>query len=251
MRLVLLYQNNLGTGIFRRLAPRIRYGGSAVSPAFMQRARVARPAAVVGKALLRKRFCGFGVHAAKAAQTLRELRPQRVDRQDKNAALCRAAFFCFRQCTWICLSVFFLYVRVLVNIAAQLFIKLRWSICANRAHCSFCIGDLYCIFSPFDQLMPLPVAALLPICERLFGEVDQWHVIVDHHSAIFKFRKRIFYRFAQRALFRYPRFCQNGDMYRSTATWGSWAGNRQRLFQQFQFQPKYWDHFRYPIVQAQ
>ena len=87
MRLVLLYQNNLGTGIFRRLAPRIRYGGSAVSPAFMQRARVARPAAVVGKALLRKRFCGFGVHAAKAAQTLRELRPQRVDRQDKNAAL--------------------------------------------------------------------------------------------------------------------------------------------------------------------
>ena len=105
--------------------------------------------------------------------------------------------------------------------SAQLFIKLRWSICANRAHCSFCIGDLYCIFSPFDQLMPLPVAALLPICERLFGEVDQWHVIVDHHSAIFKFRKRIFYRFAQRALFRYPRFCQNGDMYRSTATWGS------------------------------
>jgi len=58
----------------------------------MQHARVARPATVIRKALLRKRFCGFGVHATKAAQSLRELRPQRVDRQAENAALQRAAF---------------------------------------------------------------------------------------------------------------------------------------------------------------
>jgi len=64
----------------------------------MQRARVAQPASIAGKALLRKRFCGFGVHAAKAAQSLRELRPQRVDRQAENAALCRTAFFYFRKC---------------------------------------------------------------------------------------------------------------------------------------------------------
>ena len=99
MRLVLLHQNNLGIEYSAGLPRASVMEEVKFPPAFMQHARVARPAAVAGKALLRKRFCGFGVHAAKAAQTLRELRPQRVDRQDKNAALCRAAFFCFRQCT--------------------------------------------------------------------------------------------------------------------------------------------------------